>query len=108
MCSWSGSKTHGTSSTPASEEGKLRKRRRAFCLARMKSRNSSEKHQLQHHHEPAANNNNNTPFMIHCKEIKHICSNCRGAEPLDGETLQVTLRAGGGGEGEGGVRLLFK
>ncbi|CAI5636934.1 phosphatase and actin regulator 1 isoform X2 [Oreochromis niloticus] len=88
MCSWSGSKTHGTSSTPASEEGKLRKRRRAFCLARMKSRNSSEKHQLQHHHEPAANNNNNTPFMIHCKEIKHICSNCRGAEPLDAEEVE--------------------
>ncbi|KAL3976860.1 hypothetical protein ACER0C_020349 [Sarotherodon galilaeus] len=88
MCSWSGSKTHGTSSTPASEEGKLRKRRKAFCLARMKSRNSSEKHQLQHHHEPAANNNNNTPFMIHCKEIKHICSNCRGAEPLDAEEVE--------------------
>ncbi|RVE73723.1 hypothetical protein OJAV_G00033820, partial [Oryzias javanicus] len=31
---------------------------------------------------------NNTPLSIHCqlgKEIKHICSNCRRAEQLDGE-----------------------
>ncbi|XP_067452326.1 phosphatase and actin regulator 1 isoform X1 [Thunnus thynnus] len=77
-----------SSPAAASEEQKPRKRRRAFCLARMKtSRNSSGK-QLQH--QPAANNNN-TPFMIHCqigKEIKHICSNCRGAEPLDAEEVE--------------------
>ncbi|KAM7409327.1 hypothetical protein PAMA_001010 [Pampus argenteus] len=84
--SGSGSATDSLNSpVAASEEQKPgKKRRTAFCLARMKSRNRSGK-QLQH--QPAANNNN-TPFMIHCqigKEIKHICSNCRGAEPLDGE-----------------------
>ncbi|XP_070764954.1 phosphatase and actin regulator 1-like [Enoplosus armatus] len=69
-------------------EEKPRKRRRAFCLNRMKSRNSSCK---PHQHHPAANNNNNMPFMIHCqigKEIKHICSNCRGAEPPDAEEVE--------------------
>lgn len=95
MRSWSGSKTDTRSSTaPASEEEKQRKRRKAFCLARMKSRNSSEKQlqrRQQQRHEPAANNNNNTPFVIHCqigKEIKHICSNCRGAGPLDAEEVE--------------------
>ena len=92
VCSWSrpgpGSRTDPSSSTaPAREEEKPRKRRRAFCLGRMKSRSSSSFGGRQQQREPAANNNN-TPFIIHCqigKEIKHICSNCRGAEPLDGE-----------------------
>lgn len=98
MRSWSGSQTDTGASAP--EEEKPGKRRKAFCLARMKSRNSSEKQpHRQQHHEPAVNNNNNTPFVIHCqigKEIKHICSNCRGAEPLDGERTTGYLRGGGG------------
>lgn len=89
-CSWSrsgsGSATDSPSLTAAvvPEELKARKGRRAFCLTRIKSRYSSDGQQ------PAANNNN-MPFMIHCqigKEIKHICSNCRGAEPLDGESTR--------------------
>ncbi|XP_041791633.1 phosphatase and actin regulator 1 [Chelmon rostratus] len=90
MCPWSGygSATDSPSSAaPVPEEQKPRKRRRAFCLTRMKSRSSSG---TQHQHQPAANNNN-MPFMIHCqigKEIKHICSNCRGAEPLDAEEVE--------------------
>ncbi|XP_018526414.1 phosphatase and actin regulator 1 isoform X1 [Lates calcarifer] len=94
MRSWTGS---GSGSLPApapSEERKPRKRRRAFCLTRMKSRNSSGEAQQQQpppqQHQPAANNNN-MPFMIHCqigKEIKHICSNCRGSEPLDAEEVE--------------------
>ncbi len=115
MGSWSGSGSGSATdppslaAVPASEQQKPRKRRRAFCLTRMKSRSSSGK---QHQHQPAANNNN-TPFMIHCqigKEIKHICSNCRGAEPPDGEGTRSTLllqrqggRGGGGGGGGGGV-----
>lgn len=103
--SWSGSATDSPSvAAPAYEAQKPRKRRRAFCLTRVKSRNSSGK---QHQHQPAANNNN-MPFMIHCqigKEIKHICSNCRGAEPLDGERIRFRLlgyyknREGGRGGG---------
>ena len=84
-------------------EQKPRKRRRAFCLTRMKPRNSSS---AQQQHQPAANNNN-MPFMIHCqigKEIKHICSNCRGAEPLDGEDPVRLDRVRAGGGGGGGVR----
>lgn len=91
MRSWSVSNTEGPSSSAAAacEEEKPRKRRRGFCLVRMKSRSGSGKQPQpqQQQHLPAADNNN-TPFMIHCqigKEIKHICSNCRGAEQLDGE-----------------------
>uniref|UniRef100_A0A8P4GHH9 Phosphatase and actin regulator n=1 Tax=Dicentrarchus labrax TaxID=13489 RepID=A0A8P4GHH9_DICLA len=54
----------------------------------MKSRSGSGGQQQR---PPAANNNNNVPFMIHChigKEIKHICSNCRGAEQLDAEEVE--------------------
>lgn len=91
MCSRSGSGSGSGSGTTsgylplvvaASEEQKLKRRRRSFCLAGMKSRKSFGKQQPQ---QPAANNNNNTPLM---KEIKHICSNCRGAETLDGERTQ--------------------
>ncbi|XP_042369625.1 phosphatase and actin regulator 1 [Plectropomus leopardus] len=96
MRSWSGSGSvtdHPSSAVPAPEEQKPKKRRRAFCLNRMKSRNSStelQQQQQQQHHQPASNNNN-MPFMIHCqigKEIKHICSNCRGAEPLEAEEVE--------------------
>ncbi|XP_054459349.1 phosphatase and actin regulator 1 [Anoplopoma fimbria] len=86
MCSRSGSASaadHPPLVVPMSKEQKPRKRRGAFSLTRMKSRNCS------HQHQPAANNN--MPFMIHCqigKEIKHICSNCRGAEPLDAEEVE--------------------
>ncbi|XP_022060845.2 phosphatase and actin regulator 1 isoform X1 [Acanthochromis polyacanthus] len=89
--SWSGTGCQPDNSSSVvreSEEEKPRKRRKAFCLARIKSRNSSDGRQQQH--QPAANNNN-MPFMIHCqigKEIKHICSNCRGAEPLDAEEVE--------------------
>ncbi|KAM4548440.1 phosphatase and actin regulator 1 isoform 2-T2 [Odontesthes bonariensis] len=44
----------------------------------------------QQQQREAAANNNNTPFIIHCqlgKEIKHICSNCRGAQ-LDAEEVE--------------------
>ncbi|KAM8746420.1 phosphatase and actin regulator 1 isoform 1-T1 [Acanthopagrus schlegelii] len=91
MCSWSGSGSATDCPSVAAAvpgEQKPRKRRRAFCLTRMKSRNSSD---AQEQHQPAANNNNNMPFIIHCqigKEIKHICSNCRGAEPLDAEEVE--------------------
>lgn len=82
MCSWSGfGSATDLPSVAVSEEQKPRKRRRAFCLSRMKSRGKQQQPQ------PAANNNN-MPFMMHCqlgKEIKHICRNCRGVEPLDGE-----------------------
>ncbi|KAG7236126.1 hypothetical protein INR49_000690 [Caranx melampygus] len=58
----------------------------------MKSRSGSgeQRRRQQQQHQPAANNNN-MPFIIHCqigKEIKHICSNCRGAEPLDAEEVE--------------------
>nr|XP_046248701.1 phosphatase and actin regulator 1 isoform X2 [Scatophagus argus] len=88
--SWSGSRRATDSpslAAPAAEEQKPKKRRRAFCLTRMKSRSSSDRK----HQQPPAANNNNMPFMIHCqigKEIKHICSNCRGAEPLDAEEVE--------------------
>ncbi|CAJ1061213.1 phosphatase and actin regulator 1 isoform X1 [Xyrichtys novacula] len=91
MRSWSGSGSFNTTGSPSvavpeSEEQKPRKRRRAFCLTRIKTRSSSSSSggKPQQHQPGAANNNNNMPFMIHCqigKEIKHICSNCRGAEP---------------------------
>ncbi|XP_051232739.1 phosphatase and actin regulator 1-like isoform X2 [Dicentrarchus labrax] len=93
MRSWSGSGSATdsplTASVPGGEQQqKPRKRSRAFCLARMKSRSGSGGQQQR---PPAANNNNNVPFMIHChigKEIKHICSNCRGAEQLDAEEVE--------------------
>ncbi|KAM6922035.1 phosphatase and actin regulator 1 [Xenentodon cancila] len=76
------------------EEEKPRKRRRGFCLTRMKTRSGgcsggggSGEQQL---YEPAPDNNN-MPFLIHChigKEFKHICSNCRGEEPLDAEEVE--------------------
>lgn len=70
-------------------------------MTRIKSRNGSDRQQ------PAANNNNNnTPFLIHCqigKEIKHICSNCRGTEPRDGESSEQGPIVGEeGGRGGGG------
>ncbi|KAF1385324.1 hypothetical protein PFLUV_G00106550 [Perca fluviatilis] len=85
MCSWSGfGSATDLPSVAVSEEQKPRKRRRAFCLSRMKSRGKQQQPQ------PAANNNN-MPFMMHCqlgKEIKHICRNCRGVEPLDAEEVE--------------------
>lgn len=95
MCSWlrPGSVTGSSSlQAPVADEQKARKRRRrAFCLTRIKSRNGSDRQQQQ----PAANNNNNnTPFLIRCqigKEIKHICSNCRGTELRDGESSEQGL-----------------
>ncbi|XP_074492384.1 phosphatase and actin regulator 1 isoform X2 [Sebastes fasciatus] len=102
--SCSGSPTinhHLSLAVPVSEQQKPRKkRRRAFCLSRMKSRGKQHQededqdqhqHQHQHQHQSAASSNNNMPFMIHCqigKEIKHICSNCRGAESLDAEEVE--------------------
>ncbi|XP_029905103.1 phosphatase and actin regulator 1 isoform X2 [Myripristis murdjan] len=77
---------------PMSEEEKPRKRR-AFCLVRMKSRNSnnssSSSSSKQQQQQQAANNN--MPFIIHCqigREIKHICSNCRGVDPLEAEEVE--------------------
>lgn len=71
-------------------------------MTRIKSRNGSDRQQ------PAANNNN-TPFLIHCqigKEIKHICSNCRGTEPRDGESSEQGSVVGEEGGRGGGVRPL--
>ncbi|KAG8003385.1 Phosphatase and actin regulator 1 [Nibea albiflora] len=89
MCSWSvsgsGSTIDSLAAAAPEQQKPVKKRRRAFCLTRMKSRNRP-----QQQHQPAAHNNN-MPFMIHCqigKEIKHICSNCRGAEPLDAEEVE--------------------
>jgi hypothetical protein len=69
-----------------------------------KNRNDSGKQQQQLPQQPVANNNNNMPFIIHCqigKEIKHICSNCRGADPRDGEwgenSVEVFAAAARGG-----------
>ncbi|KAK1896656.1 Phosphatase and actin regulator 1 [Dissostichus eleginoides] len=87
MCSWSGSAASEQTCSAASEEQKPKKRSKAFSLTRMKSRNISGK-QLQH--QPAVHNNN-MPFTIHCqigKEIKHICSNCRGAEQRRAEEVE--------------------
>lgn len=103
MCSGSELANDPASLTvPVPEKQTARKRRRAFCLTRLKSRNSSDP---QQRHPPTANNN--MPFMIHCqigKEIKHICSNCRGAEQLDGESTRFRswMEARGGGGGRGG------
>lgn len=90
MSPWSssGSSNDAPSPLPALTEEKPRKMR-AFCLPRMKSKNRNDSgKQQQLPQQPVANNNNNMPFIIHCqigKEIKHICSNCRGADPQDGE-----------------------
>ncbi|XP_034093222.1 phosphatase and actin regulator 1 isoform X2 [Gymnodraco acuticeps] len=87
MCSWSGSAASEQTCSAASDEQKPKKRSKAFSLTRMKSRNISGK-QLQH--QPAVHNNN-MPFTIHCqigKEIKHICSNCRGAEQRRAEEVE--------------------
>nr|XP_020457627.1 phosphatase and actin regulator 1-like isoform X2 [Monopterus albus] len=85
---WPGSVSMANSSLlEVSEEQKPRKRRRPFCLVRMKSRSGSDKQQQP---QPAADNNN-APFMIHCqisREIKHMCSNCRGAAQLDAEEVE--------------------
>ncbi|XP_075944613.1 phosphatase and actin regulator 1 [Anarhichas minor] len=90
--SGSGSATdHPSLAAPVSEQQKPGKRRRAFRLTGMKSRHCSVKQPQQQQQQPAAHNNNNVPFTIHCqigKEIKHICSNCRGAEPLDAEEVE--------------------
>ncbi|XP_056132135.1 phosphatase and actin regulator 1 [Lampris incognitus] len=62
------------------------RKRRAFCLVRMKSRHTDRKQQQQ----PAAANNN-MPFIINCqigREIKHICSNCRGADHVEAEEVE--------------------
>lgn len=67
---------------PSDETQKQGERMGTFCLDKMKPR------RLCGYRTEAAVNNNISPFMIRCqigKEIKHICSNCRGAEPVDGE-----------------------
>lgn len=101
MRSWfrSGSASGCSASrTPGTEPQRARKRRRAFALPRVKFLDESDVGQ------PVAANNNNssttttTPFMVHCKEIKHICSKCRGTEPRDGESCDQ-------GPGSGVVRL---
>lgn len=87
MSSWyaSGSRNDAPSPLPAVTEEKPPKRIALYLLRKTsKNRSGSGKQQQQ---QPAANNNN-IPFMIHCqigKEIKHICSNCRGADPHEGE-----------------------
>ncbi|XP_076010501.1 phosphatase and actin regulator 1 [Genypterus blacodes] len=69
---------------PAAEDEEKPRKRSAFRLLRPKSRDGER---LQ----TAANNNNNA-FLLHThigKEIKHICSNCRGAdEQLDAEEVE--------------------
>lgn len=91
---WSWSRSGSPALTAhMTEEQKLRKRRRAFCLTRIKSRNSPAGHEPR---EPVLYNN--IPFMIHGwlgREIKHICSNCQGAEPTEGEGTR--FNAGGSG-----------
>lgn len=82
MRSWlrssSASDCTSTSQPPVTERQRARKRRRAFGLAKMKFLR-----------QPVATSSNlttsSTTFMSHCQEIKHICSNCRGTEPRDGE-----------------------
>lgn len=103
MRSWFRSGSAGgcsASRTPGTEPQRARKRRRAFALPRVKFLDETDAGQ-----PVAANNNNNsssttttTPFMVHCKEIKHICSKCRGTEPRDGESCDQ-------GPGSGVVRL---
>lgn len=101
MCSWSGSGSTNCALplvVPASEEQTPKRRRRTFCPTRTKSRGSSGERRRRRQQQSAANNNN-TPFIIHChlgKEIKHICSNCRGAEPLDGERTRIGSLQGQG------------
>uniref|UniRef100_A0A3Q2P1R6 Phosphatase and actin regulator n=1 Tax=Fundulus heteroclitus TaxID=8078 RepID=A0A3Q2P1R6_FUNHE len=71
---------------PGDEAQEQGQRRRAFCLDKTKTRRLRRERT-----EAAAKNNNISPFVIRCqigKEIKHICSNCRGAEPLDAEDVE--------------------
>ncbi|XP_013978689.1 phosphatase and actin regulator 1 [Salmo salar] len=90
MSSWyaSGSRNDAPSPLPAVTEEKPPKRIALYLLRKTsKNRSGSGKQQQQ---QPAANNNN-IPFMIHCqigKEIKHICSNCRGADPHEVEEVE--------------------
>uniref|UniRef100_A0A3P8ZBW9 Phosphatase and actin regulator n=1 Tax=Esox lucius TaxID=8010 RepID=A0A3P8ZBW9_ESOLU len=90
MSSWYASECRNNSPSPLlARTEEMPRKRRAFCLLRMKSKNrgGSGKQQQQQ----SAANNNNMPFMIHCqigKEIKHICSNCRGATPQDVEEVE--------------------
>lgn len=80
-CSW-------FNAAPVCDERKVKKRRRVFCLRRTRSRSSSGEEQEKEQEQQSFTTNNNMPFMIHShisKEIKHICRNCRAAEPLDGE-----------------------
>ncbi|XP_031641571.1 phosphatase and actin regulator 1 isoform X1 [Oncorhynchus kisutch] len=91
MSSWyaSGSPNDAPSSFPAVIEEKP-PMRRAFYLLRKTSKNRSGSGKQQQQQQPVANNNN-IPFMIHCqigKEIKHICSNCRGADPHEVEEVE--------------------
>ncbi|MEQ2271514.1 hypothetical protein XENORESO_005374 [Xenotaenia resolanae] len=61
------------------------KRVRTFCLDKMKPCT------LCRERTEAAANNNISPLMIRCqigKVIKHICSNCGRAEPLDAEEVE--------------------
>ncbi|MEQ2299868.1 hypothetical protein AMECASPLE_019345, partial [Ameca splendens] len=67
------------------ETKKQGKRVRTFCLDKMKPCT------LCGERTEAAANNNISPLMIRCqigKEIKHICSNCGRAEPLDAEEVE--------------------
>ncbi|XP_043984218.1 phosphatase and actin regulator 1-like isoform X1 [Gambusia affinis] len=70
---------------PSDETQKQGERMGTFCLDKMKPR------RLCGDRSEAAVNNNISPFMIRCqigKEIKHICNNCRGAEPVDAEEVE--------------------
>lgn len=63
---------------PTDETQKQEKRMRTICLDKMKPRRLCGE-------QSEAAVNSISPFMIRCqigKEIKDICSNCRGAEPL--------------------------
>ncbi|KAM9366024.1 phosphatase and actin regulator 1 [Pholidichthys leucotaenia] len=80
------------SAAPETRAEKPRKRSSAFRLAGMRSRGGSGEPRRQRE-SPAANNDNSSssPFTIHChfgREIKHICSNCRGTEELDAEEVE--------------------
>ncbi|XP_029004910.1 phosphatase and actin regulator 1 isoform X2 [Betta splendens] len=95
---WSGSRSTAVSpplmfAVPSSEQQKPQKRRRTFCLTGAKSRGVSveRRRERRERREQRPNNNNNVPFTIHCqlgKELKHICSKCHGADPLDAEEVE--------------------
>lgn len=85
--------------TPVTELQRARKRRRAFALPRMKFLGEADVGQRV----PVNNNSigtctstSTTPLTVHFKEVKHICSKCRGAEPPDGESWEP---------GSGGIML---